>query len=150
LDSSSLPYFVKKFGEDLGKEKYEEYRKWSSDLKSGEKNPFYDKKHSEKTKLKMSVSRTGKKVKRTKENNSKIGYAHRGKTHEVVTCPHCGKSGGKSSMKQWHFDRCKLGPDWEKTRVQRKVDFITCEHCGKQGSGPRMKSDHGKNCRSRR
>lgn len=24
-----------------------------------------------------------------------------------VTCPHCGKTGGKTIMKRWHFDRCK-------------------------------------------
>jgi hypothetical protein len=24
------------------------------------------------------------------------------------TCPHCGKSGKGNSMKQWHFDRCKM------------------------------------------
>ena len=25
----------------------------------------------------------------------------------ILTCPHCGKSGGASGMKQHHFDRCK-------------------------------------------
>ena len=26
---------------------------------------------------------------------------------EIVTCPHCGKSGGISAMKRHHFDNCK-------------------------------------------
>jgi len=26
---------------------------------------------------------------------------------EIVTCPHCQKSGGNSGMKRWHFDKCK-------------------------------------------
>ena len=24
-----------------------------------------------------------------------------------VTCPHCGKTGGRSVMQRWHFDRCR-------------------------------------------
>lgn len=33
----------------------------------------------------------------------------RDKSHAAinVTCPHCGKSGGKTIMQRWHFDRCK-------------------------------------------
>jgi len=26
---------------------------------------------------------------------------------EIVTCPHCNTSGGKSNMKRYHFDKCK-------------------------------------------
>jgi len=26
---------------------------------------------------------------------------------EQVTCPHCGKTGGPSGMRQHHFDKCK-------------------------------------------
>ena len=29
------------------------------------------------------------------------------KPKEKVTCPHCGVTGGISSMMRWHFDRCK-------------------------------------------
>lgn len=29
---------------------------------------------------------------------------------KTIICPHCGKSGGKSIMKRWHLDRCKLRP----------------------------------------
>jgi len=29
---------------------------------------------------------------------------------ERLTCPHCGKEGGRPQMYQWHFDRCKHKP----------------------------------------
>lgn len=28
--------------------------------------------------------------------------------HEKIKCPHCGFEGGKTSMRRWHFDNCKL------------------------------------------
>jgi len=28
-------------------------------------------------------------------------------TKQIVTCPHCNKSGPKPQMLQWHFDKCK-------------------------------------------
>ena len=33
----------------------------------------------------------------------------RGYVYESVTCPHCGDTGGKTSMMRWHFDKC-TGP----------------------------------------
>ena len=30
-----------------------------------------------------------------------------GKIFEIITCPHCEKSGGSNAMKRWHFDNCK-------------------------------------------
>ena len=33
--------------------------------------------------------------------------AHLGKKYEKVTCPHCGKIGGITGMKCWHFNNCK-------------------------------------------
>ena len=32
----------------------------------------------------------------------------KGVSQEVIKCPHCGKSGGKSNMKRWHFVNCQL------------------------------------------
>lgn len=26
---------------------------------------------------------------------------------KIITCPHCGKTGGNRAMKQWHFNNCK-------------------------------------------
>ena len=38
------------------------------------------------------------------------------KMRREVTCPHCGKTGGITAMKCWHFDNCKLY-DREKTEI---------------------------------
>jgi hypothetical protein len=29
-----------------------------------------------------------------------------GYVHKIVTCPICGTTGGETSMKRWHFDKC--------------------------------------------
>ena len=29
-----------------------------------------------------------------------------GYKYDKVTCPHCGTTGGKTTMKRWHFDKC--------------------------------------------
>lgn len=39
-----------------------------------------------------------------------------GYKHKQVTCPHCKKTGGETSMKRWHFDNCK-GLKEHKARV---------------------------------
>lgn len=44
---------------------------------------------------------------KTEAHRKKIGDAQRGVPHEIVTCPHCGASGGISAMKRWHFNNCK-------------------------------------------
>ena len=36
----------------------------------------------------------------------KLSKANKGRIHEKVECPHCGKIGGVTSMRQWHFDNC--------------------------------------------
>jgi hypothetical protein len=33
---------------------------------------------------------------------------YKGIPQEKLTCPHCGLTGGRSAIKHWHFDRCKL------------------------------------------
>ena len=30
-----------------------------------------------------------------------------GYNQNVLTCPHCGKTGASGAMKRWHFDNCK-------------------------------------------
>jgi hypothetical protein len=66
--------------------------------------------HSAETKLKMSVAHIGNKSrtgqKRSDEERLKQSASMTGRLQNVVTCPHCGKSGG-NSMKRWHFDNCK-------------------------------------------
>jgi len=53
------------------------------------------------------------KSKEHKENISKgrkgikFTEEHKEKLRRKVECPHCGKIGGISQMKRWHFDNCK-------------------------------------------
>lgn len=42
----------------------------------------------------------------TKETAEKISKTMIGKKQEIVTCPHCGKSGGVRAIKRYHFDKC--------------------------------------------
>jgi hypothetical protein len=44
-------------------------------------------------------------VQKRKESSSASRSAQ---NSEQVTCPHCGKTGGKTNMKRYHFDKCKL------------------------------------------
>jgi hypothetical protein len=50
------------------------------------------------------------------------------KTHQQVTCPHCGKVGGSNTMKTWHFDRCKDGPNLRPPRRPRALKDVKIEN----------------------
>ena len=84
----------------------EEECKAISDRQKGESNSFYGKTHSAEAKAKMSLKRKGQTL--SKEHKLKIGLAQKGRKQPVITCPFCGKEGGVSNMKRWHFDNCKL------------------------------------------
>jgi len=43
-----------------------------------------------------------------------------------VTCPFCNKTGGKSNMKRYHFDKCKNSPTYF-------PNLIKCPHCDVTG-----------------
>lgn len=96
----------------------------------GSNNPMFgkpstrgmlNKKHSDETKAKMKLNQWD----RSGSNNPMAGIT--GKDHpsfghklsadhlailkkpkELITCPHCGKSGGKPAMIRFHFNACKL------------------------------------------
>lgn len=64
------------------------------------------------------VKGQGAGIPKSPEHRAKISAANKGKKKnytsvpkghkwEVITCPHCGKSGSKCIMPRWHFDRCK-------------------------------------------
>ena len=44
--------------------------------------------------------------KQSEESKRKKSLAVRGYKHKTLTCPKCGKSGGETSLKRWHFDNC--------------------------------------------
>jgi hypothetical protein len=57
-------------------------------------------------------SKTGNQYRKNSSNSEsqkkKISEALKGIEHEKIQCPHCSKIGGKSAMKRFHFDNCKL------------------------------------------
>lgn len=81
---------------------------------------------SDATRAKMSVSKKGKKrsleareaISRGKtglmrkpfaeEHRAKMSAARKGVPKPKIECPHCGKVGGNSAMKRYHFDNCKV------------------------------------------
>lgn len=107
-DSHSLEFYINKYGLKTGSDKYLEFTRTLSENMSGKNNHFYGKSHSDETKYNISKSKTGKKISRSSAHNKKIGDANRGKSHDIICCPYCNKEGGKSIMKRWHFDNCKL------------------------------------------
>jgi hypothetical protein len=101
-----------------GVPKSDETRKKMSEANKGENHPMFGKEHSEETKQKMSEAHrnmsdeTKLKMSEAKQNMSdetkqKMSEAHTGVPQEQVECPHCGKIGGISNMKRYHFDNCK-------------------------------------------
>jgi len=99
-----------------------------------------DKKHTDEAKKKIKEKRAKQKIVHSEETKKKIGLKHKGKVtpdhvklaviesnkrrtgskhkphrnkgvkQELLTCPHCNKSGG-TTMYRWHFNNCKLKGD---------------------------------------
>ena len=61
--------------------------------------------NSEEHRLKISLSKKGTRL--SDEVYKKQALKRLGRKYEKVTCPHCGKIGGITGMKCWHFDNCK-------------------------------------------
>jgi len=98
----------------------------------GEKNGMYGKTHTPEAKKKIieankkwleteegkqakakqaeSLSKKMKGKPKSEEQKKKMSEAakKRLKNQPTVKCPHCGKEGKGSAMKQWHFDNCKF------------------------------------------
>lgn len=73
-------------------------------------------KDSDETRLKKSLSAKGKTKppisdqhrQNLKTSHLGIEPSNKGIPDVLVKCPHCNKIGGRSVMKRWHFDNCKL------------------------------------------
>ena len=97
-------------------EDYDDIRKECARLHSefmkgktvGNKNPFFNKKHSEKSKKLISLGGTGlKRTDETKKNLSASKMGEKNPATRTVTCPHCGKTGKAGGMLKHHFEHCK-------------------------------------------
>lgn len=84
----------------------EETKRKISEGNKGKSNPMSDvvkRKISETQKKKFSEN--GHHLTGTSSwNKGRSGYICKS---EIVTCPHCGKSGGSGGMRRFHFDHCK-------------------------------------------
>ena len=67
---------------------------------------------SEQWKERQSKSQSGPRPQSFKDTMSKamMGVL-KGRKQPLITCPHCGKEGGNTIMKRWHFDNCKENPN---------------------------------------
>jgi hypothetical protein len=84
-------------GKLLGIPKSEHVKKCVSDAQKG-------KSKSNDHKQKISDALIGRKLKT--ETIKKMSESKKGIPQKIITCPHCGKSGG-TTMYRWHFDNCK-------------------------------------------
>jgi group I intron endonuclease len=71
------------------------------------------KKFSDEHKLKLSEAKKGQTL--SLETRQRISLANKGKPKSTlgkkfdkIECPHCGKTGGVTGMKSWHFDNCRV------------------------------------------
>lgn len=68
-------------------------------------------------------------------------------TQLIVTCPHCGLSGGKTGMMTSHFDRCKHAPGYQYTHIPDTL--VICPHCNRSGGSRNMRRYHFDRCKRR-
>lgn len=52
-------------------------------------------------------------VSMTEEQKEKLRKSKQGKKFEKKTCPHCRKIGGGPNMTRFHFEKCKLNPNFD-------------------------------------
>ena len=89
---------------------------------------------------KLRVAMLGK----PKSEEHKVAMRSRPQDTEVLTCPHCGKTGDYKNMNRWHMDRCKLNPS-RKTDLEKMVTCSVCGHTAIQT--PNFHKHHNINCK---
>lgn len=68
-------------------------------------NYWQGKTRSDEDRQKFRAARLGKPL--TEATKELLREKLTGFVHQTIECPHCGKSGGATAMKRWHFDACK-------------------------------------------
>ena len=114
MNETKVKMSIVKRGENnpnYGKQFSEEHRARMSTARSGEKNHMYGKQFSEEHRAKISIALSGENhymygKHHSKESRAKMSIAK--KNLPIVECPYCGKQGGGTAIKRWHFDNCKF------------------------------------------
>jgi hypothetical protein len=78
---------------------------------AGVLNPFFGRKHTPESKEK--ISKGGKGLKKSEQAKKNISAAKKGDLNpgrQIVTCPHCSKTGRSGGMRKHHFSHCKQKP----------------------------------------
>jgi hypothetical protein len=74
-------------------------------IKKGKPSPCRGRKHTDEVCELIRLSKLGKPSPLRGIKNPSCGRP--GVPKKIITCPHCGKSGGEPQIKRWHFDKCK-------------------------------------------
>lgn len=69
---------------------------------SGEGNPMYGKSH-----WNNSTDEQKEDIKKRISETLKQTHKEKPRTYEIITCPHCNKSGGSPGLTRYHFNNCK-------------------------------------------
>lgn len=88
-----------------GKKRTEESRRKQGESTRGEKNHNFGKSMTEEQKQKIGRANTGKI--RDDDFKERVSKTLTGIVRPIITCSHCGLSGGNNGMKRYHFDNCK-------------------------------------------
>jgi hypothetical protein len=91
-----------------GKKTPDEVKKKQSLAKLGKPSSRKGKKHSAESIAKIKLTKQQNKHIVSNETKLKLSIASRGRKYAILTCHHCGKTGGSTAMPRWHFENCKL------------------------------------------
>jgi group I intron endonuclease len=81
-----------------------------------------------------------------KSESHKAAMRNRPQDTELLTCPHCSKTGDYKNMNRWHMDQCKHNPD-KLVTIDKIVKCIVCGHESKES--PNFYRYHNDRCRKK-
>lgn len=90
----------------LGRKDSDETKKKKSESIMGDKNPFFGKRHDERTKTIIKEKRAKQVI--TKESNHKRSLTLTGLKRVKAICSHCCLIGAQSLLKRYHYNNCQL------------------------------------------
>jgi hypothetical protein len=106
--SQQREYELPAYSDEIRQMCAEEHSVYMKRKHAGEGNPFFGRKHTEESKKK--ISEGGKGIKKSEEAKKRISEAKKGDLNpgrQIVTCPHCSKTGRSGGMRKHHFSHCK-------------------------------------------